>query len=120
MALSERALARLARERERLVEQVVERLAVQVALAERGVALAQLVVRLELELGLIRVDELDLALELLELLALAHAERAVQNRHIRMTVASYRDRETIAPPRVPPAASRTTVAMAREARRPLR
>jgi hypothetical protein len=83
VALAEGALAGLARERERLVQEVVERLAVEVALAQRLVALAELFVGLELELGLERVDELDVALELLELLSLAYAKSAVQNRQIK-------------------------------------
>src|SRR5215210_6862534 len=93
MALSESALAGLARERERLVEELVERLAAQMALAQRGVAGAELIVRLELELGLECVDQLDVPLERLELLALADAERAVQNRHNSVTVASDRPAE---------------------------
>ena len=64
----EGALAGLARERKRLVEEVLERLAVQVPLAQALVALAELVVGLELELGLEGVDQLDVALERLELL----------------------------------------------------
>jgi hypothetical protein len=79
VALAEPALAGLAREREGLVEKVVERLAVQVPLAQRLVALAELLIRLELELGLERVDLLYVALEGLELLRLTDAESAVQN-----------------------------------------
>ena len=62
-------------------QQVVERLAVEVALAQRLVARAQLVVGLELELGLVVVDAGDVLLERLELLALADAQGAVENRH---------------------------------------
>ena len=90
VALAEGALAGLARERERLVEQLLEGSAVQVALAQAGVALAELLVRLELELGLEGIDQLDVALERLELLALANAQGAVQNRHNRATVARAR------------------------------
>ena len=63
VALAERALAGLAREREGLVEKVVERLAVQVPLAQRLVALAELLIGLELQLGLEGVDQLYVALE---------------------------------------------------------
>jgi hypothetical protein len=48
-------------------------------LAQRLVALAQLVIGLELELGLEGVDQLNVALEGLELLRLSDAESAVQN-----------------------------------------
>ena len=78
-ALPEGALAGLACEREGLVEEVLERLAVQVPLAQPLVALAELLIGLELELGLKGVDQLYVALEVLELLRLADAERAVQN-----------------------------------------
>ena len=79
MALAEGALAGLAREREGLVQEVPERLAVQVPLAQALVALAELLIRLQFELGLEGVDLLYVALEVLELLRLADAERAVQN-----------------------------------------
>jgi len=59
-----------------------------VPLAQRGVALAELIVRLELQLGLEGIDELDVPLERLELLPLADAQGAVQNRHNSVTVAS--------------------------------
>ena len=79
MALAERALPRFADERERLREQVVERLAVAGALAQ-GVGLrAQLVVVEQLHLGLDLVDPRDRALELLELSPLADAQRAVDD-----------------------------------------
>ena len=81
VALPERALAGLAREREGLEEQVVELLAVEVALAQRLVARAQLVVRLELQLGLEVVDAGDVLLEGLELLGLADPQGAVENGH---------------------------------------
>ena len=73
VALAERALAGLAGEREGLVQEVVERLAGVVALAQRRVARAQLLVALKLQLGLEVVDAHDVALEDLELLALADA-----------------------------------------------
>ena len=79
MALAERAPAGLAREREGLVQEVLERLAVQMPFAQALVALAELVIRLQLELGLEGIDQLYVALEDLELLRLADAERAVQN-----------------------------------------
>src|SRR5215207_7337032 len=100
MALPEGALARLAREREGLVEEAFERLAVQVPLAQRLVALAELVIRLELELGLEGVDQLYVALEVLELLRLADAESAVQNCHIEATVARLRGASTPLSPRL--------------------
>ena len=59
VAHAERALAGLAAEREGLVQQVVERLAVARALAQRVGLLAQLVVLEQLHLGLDRVDALD-------------------------------------------------------------
>src|SRR3954462_15042771 len=52
------------------------------ALAQRHVARAQLVIALELQLGLEIRDARDLLLEILELLALAYAERSLQNGHI--------------------------------------
>ena len=73
VALPDAALARLAGERERLVEEVVERLAGVVALAQRRVACAQLVVGLELQLALEVVDTRDVLLEGLELLRLSDA-----------------------------------------------
>ena len=54
-----RALAGLAAEREGLVQQVVEGLAVARALAQRVGLLADLVVLEQLHLGLDRVDALD-------------------------------------------------------------
>ena len=81
VALPEGALAGLARERERLVQQVLERLAGEVALTQRLVALAQLLVRFELQLGLEVVDACDVALEELELLRLAYPQCAVEDGH---------------------------------------
>ena len=72
-----RAPAGLARQGEALEQQVVERLAVAPALAQRVGRLAQLLIRVELELGLVVVDARDVLLERLELLALAYAQRAV-------------------------------------------
>ncbi len=73
VAHPERAPARLTREREALVHQGVERLAVRGALAELVELLADLLVLEQLHLGLETVDPVDLLLELLELLALAYA-----------------------------------------------
>ena len=81
VALPEGALAGLAGQRERLEQQVVELLAIEVALAQRLVARAQLVVGFELELGLVVVDAGDVLLEGLELLALADPQCAVENGH---------------------------------------
>jgi hypothetical protein len=75
------ALAGLARDGERLGQQLVEGLPVAGAFAERVDALAQLRVRLELELGLERVDARDALLVRLELLRLARAERPIQDAH---------------------------------------
>src|SRR5215218_4888418 len=81
VALAERPLGDLARECERLEEQLVQRLAVHRTLAELVVALAQLLVGLELELRLEVVDPRDVLLERLELLSLADAQSSVENRH---------------------------------------
>jgi hypothetical protein len=75
------APAGLADDRERLVQQVVERLAVLGALAQRGDALPELVVALELELGLVGVDARDALLVQLELLRLADVQRTVKKAH---------------------------------------
>ena len=77
------ALAGLADDRERLGQQVVELRAVARLLAQRVHALAQLVVGLELELGLEVVDASDALLELLELLGFAQAQGTVEDRHER-------------------------------------
>ena len=77
VALAERAPAGLAAERERLGEQVVERLAVTRPLAQGIGVLADLGVLEQLHLGLEAVDRLDPALVVLELARLAHAKRAV-------------------------------------------
>src|SRR5918992_5327801 len=81
VALAERAPAGLAGEREALEQEVVQRLPVEVPLAQRGVAFAQLVVRLELQLGLVVVDAGDVPLEILELLGLADPQGAVEDGH---------------------------------------
>ena len=81
VAHAHRALAGLADDGERLGEQVVERLAALRALAQRGHALAQLVVGLELELGLVGVDPRDALLVLPELLRLADVQRTVKKAH---------------------------------------
>ena len=64
VALAQRALGGLARDREALEQQLVERLALERALAQGLVARAQLLVGLELQLGLVVVDPRDLLLEL--------------------------------------------------------
>ncbi len=79
--LPDRALGGLAREREGVREEVVERLAVTRALAQLVGLLPQLRVLQQLHLGLEVVDPRDAALELLELLALADAQSALENRH---------------------------------------
>ncbi len=76
-----RALARLAHDREALRQQVLERLAVGGALAQHVHALAQLLVAVELELGLEGADQLNALLVLLELLGLANVQRAIQEGH---------------------------------------
>ena len=81
VAHAHRALARLAHQREALVEQIVERLAVARALAQLVGGLPQLLVGVELQLRLEAVDPGDPLLVALELLGLAHAKRAVQERH---------------------------------------
>ena len=81
VALAQRALGGLAREREGLGQELVERLAGTRALAQLVGALAKLLVRVQLELGLEVVDAADALLELLELLAFANTKGAVENRH---------------------------------------
>jgi hypothetical protein len=81
VALAQGALGRLAGESEGLEQQLLERLAVQGPLAQGLVALPQLVVALELELGLERVDPFDVLLELPELLLLADPQCTVQDGH---------------------------------------
>ena len=68
-------------ERERLGQQVVERLASARALAQAVGLLAQLVVVQELELGLPGVDAVHALGVLLELLALTQAQGAIEDRH---------------------------------------
>src|SRR5438093_349203 len=74
-------LADLAGEGERLGQQVVERLAVGRALAERVEALAQLLVGFELELGLEGVDAGDALLVGAKLLGLAGKQGTVKEAH---------------------------------------
>ena len=81
MAHAHLALAGLADDREGLGKEVVELRAVARLLAERVHPLAQLVVGLELELGLEVVDASDALFELPELLGFAHTEGAVEDRH---------------------------------------
>jgi hypothetical protein len=76
-----RALAGLAHEREALVQQVVEALAVAARARAARRRLAQLGVGVVLHLGLEGVDPADPLLVGLELLRFAHAKRAVQKRH---------------------------------------
>src|SRR4051794_12705557 len=82
VAHAHRALAHLADDRERLGQQVVERLAALAgALAQDVHARAQLVVGLELELRLVVADASDPALVLAKLLGLADVQRAVKKPH---------------------------------------
>ncbi len=81
VALAERSLARLTGQREALVEELLERLARLVAIAQVLVAPTQVVVGLELELGLKGIDAVDRLFELLELLRLADPQRTVENGH---------------------------------------
>ena len=81
VAHAHRAPRGLADDRERLGQQVVERLAVAGALAQRVGVRAQLVVVEQLELGLPAVDAVDALGVLLELLAFAQPEGAVEDRH---------------------------------------
>ena len=71
----------LAHDREGLRQQVVERLAVAGALAQRVGLRAQLVVVEQLELRLPRVDGVDALRVALELLGLAHPQGAIEDRH---------------------------------------
>ena len=75
------AAADLAHERERLGEQVLERLAAARALAQRVGVGAQLVVVEQLELGLPGVDPVDALGVLLELPGLTQAEGTIEDRH---------------------------------------
>jgi hypothetical protein len=67
--------------REGLGQEVVERLAVLVSLPELGVLAADLLVLEQLHLRLEVVDGANALLELPELLALADAEGALEDRH---------------------------------------
>jgi hypothetical protein len=78
VAHAERAPPGLARKRERLEQEVVERLAACSPLPELVELLADLLVLEQLHLGLEIIDPRNLLLELLELLSLSYAERAVQ------------------------------------------
>ena len=75
------APAGLADDREALRQQVVERLAVARAGAQLVEPLAQLLVAVELELGLEGVDRGDALLVAPELLGLADVQRALENAH---------------------------------------
>ena len=77
VALADRATRRFANERERLGEQVVERLAVAGAFAQRVGLGTQLGVVEQLHLRLDLVDRVDPALVLLELARLAHPKCAI-------------------------------------------
>src|SRR5919198_814258 len=81
VAHAHRAPAGLADDRERLGEEVVERLSVLRALAQHVHPLPQLVVGLELELGLVVADPGDALLVLAELLRLADVQRTVKDAH---------------------------------------
>ena len=71
-------LAHLADDGEGLGEQVVERLPIARALAQRTEALTQLLVGLELQLGLEAADDRDPLLILPKLLGLADIQRTVE------------------------------------------
>ena len=81
VAQTERALGRLARQREALVQQVVEGLAVAGPLTQLLGLFAELLVGEELHLGLEGVDAVDPLGVALVLLGLAEAKRAVKNAH---------------------------------------
>src|SRR4051794_36587485 len=81
VAHAHRAPADLADDRERLRQEVVERGAVARLLAQAVHPLAQLLVALELELGLEVADAGDPPLVLAELLALADVQRAIEKAH---------------------------------------
>ena len=81
VAHAHRPLAHFADDGEGLGEQVVERLALAGALAQRIEALAQLVVGLELQLGLEAADDRDALLVLAKLLGLADIQRTVEEAH---------------------------------------
>ncbi len=81
VAQTERALGRLARQREALVQQVVEGLAVAGPLTQLLGLLAELLDGEELHLGLEGVDAVDPLGVALVLLGLAEAKRAVKNAH---------------------------------------
>ena len=81
VAHAHRPLAHLADDGEGLGEQVVERLALAGALAQRVEALAQLLVGLELQLGLEAADDRDALLVLAKLLGLADIQRTVEEAH---------------------------------------
>ena len=77
----QRAPARLADDRERLGQQLVERLALLGPLAQGGELRAQLVVVHQLELALPGVDLVDALGVLPELLAFAQAQGAIEDGH---------------------------------------
>ena len=80
--IAHRAPADLARERERLGQQLVERSSPSLgALAQLGELLLELVVLEQLELGLPGVDPLDALGVGLELLRFAHSEGALEDGH---------------------------------------
>ena len=89
VAHAHRALADLADDGEGLGQQVVERLAVAGLLAQAVHALAQLLVGLELELGLEVPDTRDTPLVLAELLGLADVQRTVKKAHARSVAAGF-------------------------------
>ncbi len=90
VAHAHRPPADLSRDRERLRQHVIERRARLRALTQLAEALAQLVVGLELELGLERADQLDALLVLLELLRLADIQRPLENPHGSLSVDATR------------------------------
>jgi hypothetical protein len=78
VALPDRPAGSLAGQREGLGQQVIERLAIPGALAQRVGLLAELLVVEQLHLRLDPIDRVDPALVLLELLALPHPEGTVE------------------------------------------
>ena len=75
-------LARLANDREALGQQIVERRPPVCALAQNVEPRPQLLVAVELDLGLEGIDLSDSLLVATELLALAHVEGTIENSHL--------------------------------------
>ena len=90
VAHRERAPSRLAHERKALREQLFERLAFAGALAQHVHAFAQLLVGVQLELGLEGPDQLHALFVGLELLGLPHVEGAIEKSGHRPRIALVR------------------------------